>query len=117
MKLQRENEELRRALREQNVDTTTGTLRVLKQSVDPQPFTQEIMTEQVLPHCMVLEMAPYLTVGDLKAHLKLFRAQMIISKRSDAVQCKIFLGTFTRTTFQWFSGILYATIESFNTFL
>jgi len=41
---------------------------------------------------------------------------MIISSGLDAVQCKMFLGTFTSTTIQWFSGLPDDHITSFAQF-
>jgi len=41
---------------------------------------------------------------------------MLISGDWDAIRCKMFVGTFTGTTLQWFSGIHDGVINSFQTF-
>ena len=55
-------------------------------------------------------------VEDPENHLKAFRAQMIIFVDSDALRCKMFMGVFTGTNLQWFSGILDGHITSFPQF-
>ena len=41
---------------------------------------------------------------------------MIISGGTDVIRCKMFMGTFTGTTLQWFSGIPDGQITSFSQF-
>jgi len=48
----------------------------------------------------------FMGVEDPKSHLMAFNAQMIISGGTKAIHCKMFMGTFTGTTLQWFSGLL-----------
>jgi len=60
------------------------------------------MNELVSAHYV----APKITltgVEDPESHLTAFNAQMIISGGSDVVRCKMFMGTFTGTTIQWFN--------------
>ena len=55
-------------------------------------------------------------VEDPESHLIAFNAQMIISGGLDAVRCKMFMGTFTGTAIQWFSGLPDGHITSFAQF-
>jgi len=64
------------------------------------------MVEPVPPHYLPPKTALFSSVEDPESHLAAFMAQMIISGGSDAIRCKILMGTFTGTTLQWFSGIL-----------
>jgi len=70
----------------------------------------------MLSHYMKPKIIFFSGVKDPESHLKAFKAQMIISGGPDAIRCKMFMGTFTRTTLQWFSGILNSHITSFPQF-
>jgi len=74
------------------------------------------MEEPIPPHYITPKIAIFSGVEDPENHLKAFRAQMIISRGSDAVRCKMFMHTFTGTTLQWFSGILNGHITYFPEF-
>jgi len=81
----------------------------------PEPFSHAIMDEPVLVHYVAPKIA-FTGVEDPESHLTAFNAQMIISGGSDAMRCKIFMGTFTGTTIQWFSGLPDDHISSFAHF-
>ena len=51
---------------------------------------------------------------DPKAHLTTFNAQMLISGGTNAMHCKMFMGTFTGTVLQWFVGLPNGHITSFD---
>jgi len=53
------------------------------------------MKEFVPPHYITPKIALFFGVEDPESHLKVFRAQMIISGGSDAIRCKMLMGTFT----------------------
>jgi len=55
-------------------------------------------------------------VEDPESHLTTFNVQMIISSGSDAVRCKMFMGTFAGTMIQWFNGLPDDHITSFTQF-
>ena len=55
-------------------------------------------------------------VEDPESHLTAFNAHMIISGGSNVVRCKMFMGTCTGTTIQWFSGFPDGHISSFAQF-
>ena len=62
---------------------------------DPQSFSRKIMEEPISPHFLTPKITLFTGMEDPDSHLKAFRAQMIISSGSDAIQCKMFMGTFT----------------------
>jgi len=74
------------------------------------------MFEQV-PHQYIMpKLPPYTGTSDPEAHLKAFGAQMLISGGSDAIKCKVFVGTLAHGALKWFEGIPKATITSFQVF-
>ena len=68
------------------------------------------------PHYITPKIAFFFGVEDPESHLKAFRTQMIIYRGSDAIQCKMLIGTFIRIALQWFSGIPDGHITSFPQF-
>ena len=81
----------------------------------PEPFSRAIMDEPVPAHYVAPKIA-FTGVEDPESHLTAFNAQMIILGGSDAVRCKMFMGTFTGTTIQWFSGLPDGHISFFAQF-
>jgi len=81
----------------------------------PKPFLRAIMDEP-MPANSVAPKIAFMGVEDPGSHLIAFNAQMIITGGSDAVRCKMFMGTFTGTTIQWFSGLPNGHISSFVQF-
>jgi len=69
------------------------------------PLARAIVEEIIPPHFIIPKMAPFTGEGDPEAHLKAFRAQMLISGGSDAVRCKMFVGTLSSTALKWFGKI------------
>ncbi|XP_068475293.1 uncharacterized protein [Phaseolus vulgaris] len=90
-----------------------GSLQMHPQD-EPQPFTQNIIDEQVPPSFMVPKITPFSGTGDPELHLMAFRVQMLISGGSDAVRCKMFAGTFTGIALRWFNNIPDHSIPSFH---
>jgi len=74
------------------------------------------MDEPVPPHYIAPKIAFFSSVEDPESHLKVLKAQMIISREFDAIRCKMLMGTFTRKILQWFSGIPDGHITSFPQF-
>ena len=72
---------------------------------DPKPFSQQIMEELILPPFHHTQDYPFSGVEDPESHLKAFTTQMIMSGGSDAIRCKMLMGTFIGTTLQWFNRI------------
>jgi len=50
------------------------------------------------------------------AHIKVFRAQMLICGGSGAVRCKMLAGTLVGTTLDWFSNLLGGSLTSLEVF-
>jgi len=103
--LRKSNEDLRRNLHQRDRSSTRerGLNSSLRDST--KPFSQAIMDEPVLAHYMTPKIASFTWVKDLENHLTTFNAQMITSRRMNAIRCKMFMSTFTDTT-QWFNGLL-----------
>ena len=74
------------------------------------------MDEPVSAHYITPKISFFTGIEDPENDLTVFNAQMIISGGADAIQCKIFMGTFTGTSLQWFSGIPNGQITSFSRF-
>jgi len=78
-------------------------------------IAQSLSHEPVPAHYV----APKITftgVEDPESHLTMFKVQIIISGGSDAVRCKMFMGTFTGTAIQWFSKLPDDHITTFTQF-
>jgi len=73
------------------------------------------MDALILPHYIIPKIL-FTGVEDLEKHLTVFNAQMIISGGTNAIYCKMFMGTFTSTTLQWFSGLPDSHITSSDQF-
>jgi len=71
------------------------------------------MDEPVPSHYITPKISFFSGVEDPENHLTTFMTQMIIFGGSDAIRCKMLMGTFTGTTLQWFSGIRDGHITSF----
>jgi len=101
--LRKSNEELRTWMRDRGHFQDRG-------------LTNRIMDELIPPHFIILKIPPFFGEGDPEAHLKAFRAQMLISGGSDAIRCKMFVGTLTGTALKWFSKLPTTSIASFAAF-
>lgn len=53
---------------------------------------------------------------EIIAHVKVFRAQMLISGVMDGVRCKMFARMLIRVVLDWFSNLAKETITSFYVF-
>jgi len=70
--------------------------------------------DAIIPTNYIMPKILFTGVEDHKNYLTTFNAQMIISGGTNAIHCKMFMGTFTGTTLQWFSGLPDGHIISFN---
>jgi len=68
------------------------------------------------PHFIIAKVSPFTREGDPEAYLKAFHAQMLISRGSDTIRCKMFVGILARTALKWFSKISSSSITSFTIF-
>jgi len=114
--LRRSNEELRTWMRDRDHFHDRGLTNRSAIQEEGHPFIRGIMDEMIPPHFIIPKIPPFFGEGDPEAHLKAFRAQMLISGGSDAIRCKMFVGTLTGTALKWFSKLPAASIASFAAF-
>jgi len=102
-KLSASNEELRKANEElhknlQQLDERSireqGLIAQLR--ARPKPFSQMIM-DAIIPANYITPKIVFTGVEDPESHLTVFNAQMIILGGTNAIHCKMFMGTFTST--------------------
>jgi len=77
----------------------------------PMPFFQEIM-DMVIPASFMIPKITFTGVEDLEAHITAFHTQMMISRGTDAMHSKLFMGTFSGTTFDWFISLQHCSKSS-----
>jgi len=110
------NEELRKSLHQRVQRSNREGSLSLPVRNNAKPFLKEIVDEPVSAHYITQKIAFVTGIEDPENHLTSFNAQMIISGGTDAIQCKIFMGTFIGTSLQWFNGIHDGQITSFSRF-
>jgi len=81
----------------------------------PMPFSQAIM-DAVIPATFVGPKATFTGVKDPEAHLTLFHTQMMLTRGSDAVHCKMFMSTLTSIMLDWFVNLPDRHVTSFMQF-
>jgi len=113
--LRKANEELRKSLQQCDQRSTRERGLNAPLRVCPKPFTQAIMDEFVSPYYITPNII-FTGVEDPENHLTAFNAQMIIYEGINVIHCKMFMGTFTGTMLQWFSGLPDGHITSFDQF-
>jgi len=77
-----------------------------------QPFSECIVNEPILKNYVFPKISSFTRMQDLNAHIKTFRAQMLIHEGSDALRCKILVGSLVGTALDWFSNLLERLITS-----
>jgi len=80
------------------------------------PLSVVIMAEIVPQHFIIPKIPSFTGNSDPEAHLKAFNTQMLVSGGSDAVRCKVFVGTLAGTTLKWFDSLPRSSISSFAMF-
>jgi len=113
--LRKINEDLRKSLQQRDQRSTRERGLNAPLRTRPIPFSRVIMDELVPPHYIMPNIV-FTGVEDPENHLRVFNTHMIIFGGTDAIYCKMFLGTFTGTALQWFSGLPDGHITSFNQF-
>ena len=78
------------------------------------PFTKEIMKTKIPKDFKLLDMTLYEGTTDPGHHLSNFRSRMYLTDTSDAVHCKAFPTTLTKTTIRWFDNLPPRSISSFD---
>jgi len=79
------------------------------------PFSSEIMGA-VVPPGLVGVKASFTGVEDPEAHLTVFHTQMMLSRGSNAVYCKLFMSNLIGIALEWFVSLPDGHITSFQQF-
>jgi len=111
--LRRTNEELRRDLQRMGERTNDERTSPIPVKARPMPFSQEIM-DTVIPASFMVPKITFIGVEDPKAHITTFHTQMMISRGTDAMHGKLFMGTFSGTMLDWFISLPDGHITSFE---
>jgi len=114
--LRKSNDELRTWLHNRGDVQDQLMVRRSSDVEEGHPFANGIMEESIPPYFIVSKVLPFTGEGDPKAHLKAFRAQMLISGGNGAIRCKMFVGNLIGTALKWFGKIPTASITSFSSF-
>ncbi|XP_027910362.1 uncharacterized protein LOC114169420 [Vigna unguiculata] len=83
---------------------------------DASPLANTIMEEPIPQNFVIPKIAPFTGSSDPELHLKAFQARMLISGGSDAIRCKMFMGTLAEIVLEWFNTISSSSINSFVDF-
>jgi len=70
----------------------------------------------VIPANFITPKIVFTGVEDPEIHLTTFNSQIMISGGTNAMHCKMFMGTFSGTTLQWFVDLPDGHITSFDHF-
>jgi len=95
--LHRANEELHKELQRMGERATGEQTPPISVRARPMPFSQAIMNV-VIPINFMTPKIIFIGIEDPEAHITDFHTQMMISGGTDAMQCKLFMGTFSGTT-------------------
>ena len=109
------NEELRRGLqhvREQVADEHAPPVPLRAR---PMLFSRAIMNV-VLPTTSLGPKVSFTGVEDPEAHLTAFHTQMMLTRGSDAIYCKMLMSTLSGTALEWFISLPDGHITSFDQF-
>ncbi|KAL4313724.1 hypothetical protein AHAS_Ahas15G0013700 [Arachis hypogaea] len=93
---------------------TTQTTPEDSSRKDQDPFTREIMKTKIPKDFKLPEMTLYDGTSDPNHHLSNFRSRMYLTDASDAVRCKAFPTTLTKTAIRWFDSLPPKSISSFD---
>jgi len=94
--LRRANEELRRELQRMGDRTADEQSLPIPVRARPMPFSQAIMNA-VIPTNFMTSKITFTGIEDPKTHITAFYTQMMISGGTNAMHCKLFMGTFSGT--------------------
>ena len=81
---------------------------------DQDPFTKEIMKAKVPKDFKAPDMTPHDGTSNPSHHLSKFRSRMYLTDASDAIRCKAFPTTLTKTVIKWFDSLSPRSILSFD---
>jgi len=109
------NEELHKNLQQLDEHSKGERDPIIQLRARPKPFSQAIM-DVIIPANYITPKIVFTGVEDPESHLIAFNAQMIISRGTNAIHCKMFMGMFIGTMLQWFSGLPDGHITFFDQF-
>jgi len=109
------NEELRRDLQRMGERTNDEPNPPITVRALPRPFSQAIM-DTVVPASFMVPKIAFTGVEDPEAHITAFHTQMMISGRTNAMHCKLFMRTFSGITLDSFISLPNGHITSFYQF-
>lgn len=109
----RVNEELRRDLQRLGEHVAGEQSPPIPVKARPMPFSQAIMNVMI-PMNFMTPRITFTSTEDQEAHITAFHTQMLISGGTNAMHCKLFMGTFVGTTLDWFIGLPDGHITSFD---
>jgi len=72
--------------------------------------------DTVIPTSFMVPKITFTGVKDPEAHITAFHTQMMISGGTDVMHCKLFMGTFSGTTLDWFINLPDGHITLFDQF-
>jgi len=81
----------------------------------PMPFSQAIM-DTALPTTSLGPKVTFTGVEDPEAHLTAFHNQMMLTRGSNVVYCKLLMSTLADATLEWFVSLLDGHITTFDQF-
>ncbi|XP_057454049.1 uncharacterized protein LOC130745699 [Lotus japonicus] len=117
--MQRANE----ALQTQVAELTRGKLdhqgsdrHTTAAVVNFQPFSDEIVAEEIPEQVKTLVLDPYSGATDPKEHLVYFNTRMVIAGVNDAVKYKLLPSTFKKSAMMWFTTLPPGSIADFTEF-
>lgn len=97
--LRKANEELRRDLKRLGERTIGEQSPPIPVRTRPMQFSQTIM-DVVIPTNFMTPRITFTYTENLEAHITAFHTQMMIFEGTNAMHCKLFMGTFEGTTLE-----------------
>ena len=113
--LREANEELRRDLQRMGEQASGEHNPPIPVRARPMPFSKAIMNVMI-PTNFITPKITFIRTEDPEAHITTFHTQMMISGGKDAMDCKLFMRTFSGTSLDWFISLPDGDITSFDQF-
>ena len=111
----RTNEEMRRELQQAGERAVDERAPPIPLRARPMPFSQAIM-DTMLSTTSLGPKVTFTSVEDLEAHLTAFHTQMMLTRRSDVVYCKLLMSTLAGAVLEWFVSLPDGQINTFDQF-
>lgn len=122
--LRQQNEEIKKKVDDTYVmlQNQVANLRRLERETtnklphDFQPSSKAIEVEPFQPYFLVPKIEDFHGSKDQRRRLTNFQAQILISRGSNALCCKMSLGTLLEASLMWFASFSYQSIINFHDF-